>query len=321
VFAPLVDKDVDGAKGGPWGGLSTRQAGAGIGIVHPEDVGDGVVSAGVVQAGDGVGGAFILAGDVEGSDVEDTGLGLELAGVGASHQGAASRVEEASRAVDGLEEVLGGDDRMVAAVLADLGVEEETVGGVLGDHLRRADHPDATAAVAAFLALELDLFLPEIVGGELDGPDIDGGGVVGGAHRREDGLDVGPGLLLGLVDDQEMMGGLASSGGGRMAGDKGHAGGAQAPAVGLGALGPFAGIPHVVEPLLEAVDAQGQVDADRPVDDGGTDALEEVQEVDQELGDGLVLPGLAGEDEQELEALLLEDRVENSVERCELVVA
>ena len=65
--------------------------------------------------------------------------------------------EEAAVAVDGLEEVLGGDDGVVAAVFGDLGGEEALVVGVFGGDLVGADDEDALTAVLG-LRLRARLF-------------------------------------------------------------------------------------------------------------------------------------------------------------------
>ena len=71
--------------------------------------------------------------------------------------------------------------------------------------------------------------------------------------------------------------------------------------------------------LFEAADAPAEAVAGGAVDDGAAGSLEEVEEVDEELGQGFVFAGLAGEDEEEFTAVSAADGVENGVERPALV--
>ena len=72
--------------------------------------------------------------------------------------------------------------------------------------------------------------------------------------------------------------------------------------------------------MFEAADAAAEAVADGPVDDGPTLELEQVHEVDEELGDGFVFAGLAGEDEEELAAVAVQYAVEDGADGLELVV-
>ena len=92
-----------------------------------------------------------------------------------------------------------------------------------------------------------------------------------------------------------MVGGLAAG----VGGDEGDAGTAEAAAGRCDLLEPGAGVPGVVEAVFEAVEARAQDVTGGAVDDAGAGALEEVEEAGEELGDGFVFAGLAGEDEQE----------------------
>jgi len=48
--------------------------------------------------------------------------------------------------------------------------------------------------------------------------------------------------------------------------------------------------------------------------------LEQIEEVDEEVGHGLVLAGLARKDDEELQAAPVEDRIDHGADRGELVV-
>ena len=128
----------------------------------------------------------------------------------AAHEAYAARVKEPARTVDGLEKVLGGDGRVVTAMFLDLAFEKALVGVVLGHNLLRRHHKDALDAVGVLLRLQFPLFGPQKVGGELDGADIDGRGVIRGAHRSKDGFQVRPDLILRLVHHQQPVRGMAS---------------------------------------------------------------------------------------------------------------
>ncbi|MFN2192847.1 MAG: hypothetical protein ACK2UG_10940, partial [Candidatus Promineifilaceae bacterium] len=59
-----------------------------------------------------------------------------------------------------------------------------------------AGHVYAADGVAGLLTFELLFFAPEGVVGGADGAEVDGGGVIGGAHGLEDGLEMGGVLIL-----------------------------------------------------------------------------------------------------------------------------
>ncbi len=107
-----------------------------------------------------------------------------------------------------------------------------------------------------------------------------------------------------------------------MAAEKGAQGRAQAAADRLG-LGPdVAGGPEIVEPVFQAGQADGDLAGGRvDVDDAGLDPVKEGQQEADQLGNGLVFAGLAGEDPQELEAAAMEAGVDDGVGRADLVAA
>jgi hypothetical protein len=125
-------------------------------------------------------------------------------------------------------------------------------------------------------------------------------GVVGGSHWGKDGFDVAAVLVLGLVDDQEMVGGVTSGKGLGMGGEEGDTGFPQASAIGADLAFPLPGVPGVVQVAFEAFDRHAQAVADGAEDDLTAGSLEQVQEVGEHLAHGLVLPCLAGKDDEEL---------------------
>jgi len=90
---------------------------------------------------------------------------------------------------------------VIASVGGDLGIEKVLVVGIFAADAVGPDKEDSLDTIGPLLALELELFLPQKVSRELDGADVEGGGVVGGAHGCKDSLDVGGVNVLGLVDD------------------------------------------------------------------------------------------------------------------------
>ncbi len=77
--------------------------------------------------------------------------------------------------------------------------------------------------------------------------------------------------------------------------------------MGLADFTPGGRVEGVVEAFFEAADAPAEGVAGGAVDDGAAAALEQVEQVDEELGDGFVFAGLAGEDEEEFTAVAAED--------------
>ncbi len=143
---------------------------------------------------------------------------------------------------------------------------------------------------------------------------------MGGAHGGEDGFDVGRVLLLGLVDDQQVVGRLTAAGGLRVAAQKDDRRPAQRVARWPAATPPPAARPRRVEPLLQPAHAPPQPVADGPVDHLPVAALQEGQQVDQQLGHRLVLARLAREDQQELAPAAMEHGVDDGPQWLQLVV-
>ncbi len=82
---------------------------------------------------------------------------------------------------------------------------------------------------------------------------------------------------------------------------------------------PVVGVPVVVEVFFEAADATADVVADGGVDDVAAGAVQEVEEVGEELGDGFVFAGLAGHDEEDFVAAVVVDAVDDGAGGVELV--
>ena len=83
---------------------------------------------------------------------------------------------------------------------------------------------------------------------------------------------------------------------------------------------PLAAVPGVVEALFEAAHAAAEAVAGGGEDHIAPFALQEVEQVDEQVGDGFVLAALAAEEEQVFTAVLVADAVDDRVERLELVV-
>ncbi len=123
---------------------------------------------------------------------------------------------------------------------------------------------------------------------------------MGGAHGGEDGLDVGRVLILRLINDQKVVGRLAAAGGLRVAAQEDDGRPAERVARRSGDAPPPLPRPRRIEPLFQPAHAPPQPVPNGPVDHLPTVALQQGQQVDQQLGHGLVLARLAREDQQEL---------------------
>jgi len=206
-----------------------------------------------------------------------------------------------------------------SAVFGDLGGEEALVVGVFGRDLVGADDVDAPDPVLGLEAFEFFFFLPEGVVGGAHGAKINGRGVAGGAHGLEDGLQVSGVLVLEFVDDEEVVGGFAAGVGLGMAGHEDDGGFAEGAAGGPSLALPLAGVPIVVEMFFEAADAAADVVGDGGVDYVAAGAVEEVEQVHKELGDGFVFAGLAGHNEQDFIAAGVGDAIHDGAGGFELV--
>jgi hypothetical protein len=127
-------------------------------------------------------------------------------------------------------------------------------------------------------------------------------------------------LVLEFVDDEEPVGGFAARGGLGMGAEEDDLGAAEVAGYGSRGFAPGAGVEGVVEAFFEAADAPAEGVADGAVDDGSAAALKQVEQLDEQMGDGFVFAGLAGEDEEEFVALAAEDAGDDGLEGVELVV-
>lgn len=288
-------------------------------LPQPEDRRHGEVAAGIVEWRAGFGRGRVAAGGVDGGHVEFAGPGRALASMVAAHEGQPPRGEQAARAIERLQKVFGGDDGVVAAVAAHLLGQKGGVVGIGGRHLFRPHQEDAAHAVEGLGRFQLRLLGPQEVGRGVHGSQIDGCGAAGGAHGGEDGFDVGGVVGLGLVEDQQMVGRFAAGGRAGVAADEDDRGAAERVAARPARPPPAAACPGGVEPLLQPSHAPAQPVADRAVDDLAAVALEDGQQVDQQMGDGLVFARLAGEDEEEFAAAAIEYRVDDGAQGFDLV--
>ncbi len=204
--------------------------------------------------------------------------------------------KEPGRHVDRLVEVFGLDDGMLPAALGDLVGHKLGVVRIFGPDLLGRDDEDPLHAVQGLLPLQGALFTPQIVGRGPDRAHVERGGVGRAAHGREAAVDDRFVLVLGFVDDQQQIGRGPFGPGLGVAAEKGAQGRAQAAADRLG-LGPdVAGGPEVVEPVFQAGQTDGDLAGGRvDVDDAGLDPVKEGQQEADQLGNGLIFAGLAGE--------------------------
>jgi hypothetical protein len=198
---------------------------------------------------------------------------------------------------------------MVAAPLGNDAVDVKAVGGDEAADVVGGEEEDALDAVLSFGLLgEAALALEEGFGGPGGAPE-DAGGVGGGGHGVEVLVELGGGDLLGFVDGEEEVGGGTDDLGGCLAGEELEAGLTEGEEVALGGLPATAGANTGVEGGLDAVHVveglglEGGGDGD----DAPTGAGIAEEEPGEEVGLELVLAGLAGEDNDEGEAKVVED--------------
>ena len=325
----LIGEDVEGVVdgvgvGAGWRGAGRQDAGAPfcalIRVARGEgdDGAGGVVTGGVVKLGKGIGGGFILATDVEEGD-DGFAVGRPAAGMVTAHEGQTAGREESRGGAQRFKEVFTGDDGVVTAVALHLVFEEASVGGVGGNDLLGTGSEDAAQTVLLGLPFELQFFEPEGVVLGAGGAEVDGGGVASGAHGGEDGLDVGALLVLHFVEDEQVIGRFAAGGGLGMAGEEDDGGFAQDTARGTAGFVPLVPVKGIVEPLFETVKAAAEAVAGGGEDHAAPFAAHQVEQVDEEMGNGFVFAGLATEEEKVLTAVLVADAVDDGVERLQLV--
>jgi len=183
------------------------------------------------------------------------------------------------------------------------------------------DHKDTLAVVELFGILGMANFLREQGGTGPDGARQQAGGVGGGGHGQEFALIEGGEDVLGFVDDEQQGSGGTNDIGLGVSGEEGNAGLVeQAHEISTFAPG-FGGEGILCENLIEAQDGIGGLGLVGRVD--GNDAEGEVrigiEAVCHELDKEFVLAGLAGKDDDEGIAVVVEDGIEQAVDGCDLV--
>ena len=163
--------------------------------------------------------------------------------------------------------------------------------------------------------------LREEGGGSPEGAGKDAGGVGGGEHGMDTVLVEGGRDILGFIDDEEEGGGSADDAGGGVPGEEGDTSLIDAADV-AAMLAPAMGKEGVV--LKKLIEAEEGVESLRFVggvdkDDAGGEGREEVEKVGGEVEEELVLAGLAGEDDGESIAAVIEDGIEDGLEGGGLV--
>ena len=187
-----------------------------------------------------------FAGEVDAGDVGGAGCGFGLAGVVAEELGALELADEAGLAGDGLEQVLGAEERVGLAEALALLVDEGGVVGVdLGQGLVVVLEVAADAVVLLGVFVDGDLVFEQGVAGP-GGAVEDGGGVGGGGHGAEVFVVLGGVEVLGLVDLEGEGGGEADDVGAGVAGEEEDAGLAEADDVAV-LLMPVGAVERVVE--------------------------------------------------------------------------
>ena len=235
------------------------------------------------------------------------------------HERGAPGRKQTARAIGRFQKVFGGHDGVMTAVAPHLIGQEGGVVGIGGGDFLRLDEEDATDAVGRFGRLQFAFLEPQEVGRRAHGAQIDGCGVASGAHGRKHSFDVGCVLILGLVDDQQVAGRFAPSGGPVVAADEYDRGVADGVAAGVGGAPPAAARQGRVEALLQPPHAATQPVTHRAVDHLPARALQQNQQVDQQMGDGLVLARLAREDEQELMPAPVQHRIDDGSQGRDLI--
>ena len=305
----LIDKNVHGLVAG-----SNITAGE----IDLHDGANGVIAGGVVELGQGIGGRFVLPAHVEQGD---DGLAARLAATAviATHQGEAARGEETGSATQGFQEVFAGDDGVVTAVSLHLFLQEAVVSGIGGDHLPRPGGEDAPQPIKPGLPFQFQFLQPQSVVGGARRAQVNGRGIARGAHGREDGLDVGALLVLHLVDDEQMVGRFAARSSLGMVGEESHGGVAQDTARRPRRFAPMVAVEGVVEPFLQALYPAAQAIARGCENHIASFALQEIEQINEQVGHGFVLATLAAKEEEVFTAVLVADAVDDGVERPELV--
>ena len=141
-----------------------------------------------------------------------------------------------------------------------------------------------------------------------------------GAHGREDGLDMGALLVLHFVDDEQMVGRFAARSSLGMVGEESHGGVAQDTARRPGRCLPMVAVEGIVEPFLQALHPAAQAIARGGEYHIASFSLQEIEQINEQVGHGFVLATLAAEEEEVFTAVLVADAIDDGIKRLELVV-
>ncbi|MEJ2352274.1 MAG: hypothetical protein P8Y03_21015 [Anaerolineales bacterium] len=249
-------------------------------------VAGGIAELVLLQVGDQVGGGFVLAGDVDEEGVGPAG------GVG-------------------------------GRVVAGLAGEVLAIGGNLAGHLVGGEAKNAADAILPLGVLgSSELAGQEGAAGPGGAPE-DAGGIGGGDHGGKILVPLGDADILGLVTLQEQIGGGADDAGGGRSGEEGNAGGTEAVDV-AALLRPAAAADEVAfEDALKAL--HGVLRLGAP---GGAN-LDDIHihghvvdhQIGFDLGLELVLAGLAGEEDDDGQAALVDDTVDDGLDDGFLILA
>ena len=275
---------------------------------------------GVDRLGPGDAGPFSFAGKVNAGDIGAPGDGSTSSAVAAPEQGLPRIVQEPRIVGNGCKAVLGEEQGMIAAEAEAFGLDEALIVRVVLGYGLPVELEVALYAVGAleFEVGLLDLFKQGVVlpGGAV----VDGGDVGRSAHRHEVAIELIGGDVLGLVDFEEGIGGVAYDVAGRVGAEEKLAGVADAQATAI-----FdevvVGEAGLVEDLAEASEA----DMGLGVEGGGGfnggaafgGAAQEGGSLD--VGGQLVLAALTGDHDGEGEALTVAYAIEDGAEDLVLV--
>ena len=236
------------------------------------------------------------------------GSGRNLVSLNQSQAGGG---EQAGLGVDGLAEVLGADEGMVAAVDGEDALHVQFVGrnngaDIIGGVIKEA--PDAIGLLGlqgeAALALEQGIGSP-------GGAPKDAGGVGTGGHGLEILIELGNTDGLGFVNREQQAGGSAEDIGTRLGGEELELGLAKLEGIAFGGFPEAARAEAGIEGGADAIHAElglrleGGGDGDDAPAGGG----KAIQQPGEEVGLGFVLAGLAGQDDDKGEAEIVENGI------------
>lgn len=239
-----------------------------------------------------------------------------------THKKSVGGGEHGGAGIEVFAEVLGTNEGVVTTQFADLVSKVFAVERIVFGDMVGGDDEDALVTILSFKFEGGEFFtLEESIHGPGGAREYTGG-ITRSSHGCEAFVVNVLIHVLSLVDDEEAVGGGTDDAGGGIGGEIGGAGGHEAVHVAVaflepaeleeGTLGgacmqPFHGV--------DGLRAEGGLDADDRSADGG----EAGEEVKDEVGEKLVLAGLAGEDDDERIAIPGEDGFEDGVGSLQLV--